>query len=75
MKEATEKVVGRLELLRVRDVCAQLRLSRGYVYRLCAEGKLPVVRLGRKGIRIPADELAAWVAARRQVGTAEEPIA
>ena len=41
-------------LLRKTDVEVALRISRSTVERLLATGELPVVRVGRRGVRIPA---------------------
>ena len=50
--------------LTVRDVAAQLCVSTATVYKLCAAGELPRVRvLG--AIRIASDNLAAFVERRR----------
>jgi len=43
--------------LRVRELAASLGLSRSTVYRLVASGQLRAVRLGRRTIVVPADEL------------------
>jgi excisionase family DNA binding protein len=51
------------ELLTVRQVAAELRLSEKTVRRLIASGELPAFRLGRKGasVRVDRDELEAWL--------------
>lgn len=48
----------RSELLDVAEAAEFLRLSKISVYRACASGRLPVVRLNDRGkIRIPASAL------------------
>jgi excisionase family DNA binding protein len=43
--------------LRVREVAATLGVSRATLYRLLADGQVRGVRLGRKTLIIPADEI------------------
>ena len=50
--------------LTVRDVAAQLCVSTATVYKLCAAGELPHVRI-LGAIRIASDNLAAFVERRR----------
>ena len=50
-------------LLRVEDVRRVLRIGRSQAYALCASGQLPVVRIGRS-VRVPAEDLHAWVRAQ-----------
>ena len=49
-----------MELLKVGEVAERLRISRALVYRLCATGQLPVVRIGF-AVRISAEALEAWL--------------
>lgn len=50
--------------LRPTEAAEVLGLSRSTVYRLIKDGVLPSVRLGRRGVRVPAALLQEWVAAR-----------
>jgi excisionase family DNA binding protein len=50
-------------LLTSAEVARRLRQDRATIYRKIRAGVLPAVRLndGRGALRIPADELAAWL--------------
>ena len=50
-------------LLRIPEVARALDVHRDTVYRRIARGDIPAVRLGdgRAALRVPADELAAWL--------------
>lgn len=50
-------------LLKVGEVADRLRCSIGLVYKLAANGQLPVIRIGN-AIRIDADDLADYLAER-----------
>ncbi len=52
-----------MEMLTVREAAQKLKLGRSTVYALIARNRLPVLRVGR-AVRIPADRLEAWIAAR-----------
>ena len=54
-------------LLRAEEVARALGLGRSKVYELMATGNLPTVRIGR-AVRVPADALRDWVAARTKDG-------
>ncbi len=54
-------------LLRAEEVAKALGLGRSKVYELMATGNLPTVRIGR-AVRVPADALRNWVAARTRDG-------
>ncbi len=62
------------ELLRVGEVAARLRCTPEVVRRKIRSGELPALRLGRgrrAPLRVPADELDAWLyGARRERGEA-----
>lgn len=47
-------------LLKVDEAAEILNISRSQMYKLINEGKVPVVRLGPKCTRIPAD-LVPWL--------------
>lgn len=49
-----------VQLLTVPEVAARLRVHRGTVYRLIAEGAFPVVRV-RSVVRVTEEALAAYV--------------
>lgn len=55
-------------MLTVREVAGKLNVSQGCVYQLIAVGRLPHVRfgVGRGVIRVPEDDLAAFVQASRR---------
>jgi len=55
-------------MLKVREVADWLRVSQAMIYILCAQGRLPHVRVGVAGrgtIRIRAEDLAAFVEANK----------
>lgn len=61
---ANEASVRHPRLLRVDEVARALDVSRGYVYRLARDGKLPAVRMGdgqRAPVRIDSDDLARFL--------------
>jgi excisionase family DNA binding protein len=51
------------ELLRIREAAERLNVSRASIYRWIDEGRVPAVQLGGRGapLRIPEDELDAWL--------------
>jgi excisionase family DNA binding protein len=57
----------RRRLLRLREVAEYLGLSLDTVHRMCRDGRLPYVRIGRR-LRVEPEELARWVARRRVPG-------
>ena len=52
-------------LLTVADVAERLRVSTRQVWRLIHDDELETIRIGARGVRVPAASLAAYVA--RQV--------
>jgi len=53
-------------MLDVDEAAKRLNVSRATIYRLVGDGRLPAFRLSEAGaLRIPADELDAWLAAHR----------
>lgn len=50
------------ELLTVAEVCAIVRLGKSVVHRMCDDGRLPCVRIGRNR-RIPRSKLQAMIGA------------
>jgi len=55
--------------LTVRDVCAELRLSRNTVYALIASGQLAAFRAGKQRYRVEPDDLRRYKEARRAART------
>lgn len=61
-------------LLRPIEVAEALQLSRSRAYQMIRQGELPVVRIGSKSVRVPAEALRAWVEERTtQVDTDNQP--
>jgi excisionase family DNA binding protein len=56
-----------VELLKPCDVCAQLKVSRAWLYRAAADGRIPSLRLGGPDgpLRFESAELEAWIARAR----------
>ena len=52
-----------LELLRVSDIAARLRLTSGRVYQLIQAGDVPAVRVGG-AIRVPSGAFQEWLRAQ-----------
>ncbi len=52
-----------VELLKPCDVCAQLKVSRAWLYRAAADGRIPSLRLGGPDgpLRFEPDEIEAWI--------------
>lgn len=62
-------------LLRVREAAEILGLGRSTLFEVIAAGELPVVRIGRRGLRIRPTDLESWIDSHRefterQAGTA-----
>jgi excisionase family DNA binding protein len=56
--ESTSETAAQLEYLTVEEVSSLLRVSAPTIYRRCADGQLPHIRIGHDGpIRIPARQL------------------
>jgi excisionase family DNA binding protein len=55
--------MSRAELLKPADVCAQLKVSRAWLYRAAADGRIPSLRLGGPDgpVRFEPREIAAWL--------------
>src|SRR3954454_19138979 len=51
------------ELLKPANVCGQLKVSRAWLYRAAADGRIPSLRLGGPDgpLRFEPLELAAWI--------------
>lgn len=53
--------VPRQLLMRLTELCAQLAVSRGTIYRWLNEGKFPrPVRIGERAVRWRAEDVEAW---------------
>ena len=57
----------------IREVCAELRLSRNTVYALIQAGQLPAFRAGKQRYRIEAADLRRYKEARRTGTGAGDP--
>ena len=50
------------ELLTVVETARRLRLNIKTVYSLISSGALPAIRVSERGLRVPAEDLAAYLA-------------
>lgn len=69
-KAAKDSAIDMAEALRlhtVRKVATAIGVSISTVRRLIRAGKLPVIRLSRRAVRVSDDDLRAFVASRRYV--------
>jgi excisionase family DNA binding protein len=55
--------VSERQLLKPAEVCAQLQVSRAWLYRAAADGRIPSLRLGGPDgpLRFESHELADWI--------------
>jgi len=51
-------------LLRIPEAAAELSIGRSRLYELIAAGELRAVKIGSRGVRVPAAELDRFVADR-----------
>ncbi len=58
-------------LLRISEVSEMIGMCRSKVYRMCASGEIPSVKIGSKSVRVPADDLQKWTDAIRKPGYRE----
>lgn len=58
------------ELLTVTEAARVLHVSRASAYSLAAAGRIPVVRIGPRTIRVPRSRLVRWIEARSTDGDA-----
>ncbi len=63
-----------MRLLRTEEVAALLGISRAWVYELVRRGEIPYVKMGKRAVRFPAEELEAWVAARKRLPKVREEV-
>jgi excisionase family DNA binding protein len=54
------------EFIRIPEMAAELKISRGRAYALVADGTIPAVKIGRS-LRVSRRELRAWLATHRYV--------
>ncbi len=64
-KNGSTALVSEKKLLRVSDVALAISVSRSQAYLMVAAGILPSIKIGARGIRIPAYLLDEWI--RREV--------
>ena len=64
----TSAATGSERPLTVREVCAELRLSRNTVYALIQAGQLPAFRAGKQRYRVEAADLRRYKETRRAGG-------
>jgi excisionase family DNA binding protein len=65
-REKLAELAGIVRLLTVSEAAQALSLSERSTRALIAEGSLPVVRVGVRGIRIHPDDLRGFIEERRQ---------
>lgn len=53
-------------LLTAPEVAEVLRATLRQAYNLMANGEIPAVRIGQTNVRVDADDLAAYIASRRE---------
>jgi excisionase family DNA binding protein len=54
------------EFIRIPEMAAELKISRGRAYALVADGTIPAVKIGRS-LRVSRRELRAWLETHRYV--------
>jgi excisionase family DNA binding protein len=54
------------QFIRIPEMAAELKISRGRAYALVADGTIPAVKIGRS-LRVSRRELRSWLATRRYV--------
>jgi excisionase family DNA binding protein len=54
------------QFIRIPEMAAELKISRGRAYALVADGTIPAVKIGRS-LRVSRSELRSWLATRRYV--------
>ena len=58
-------------LLRIPEAARLLGMGRTTVYQMIREGRLPVVRLGKRGVRIPISALTNWITEHTEPATSD----
>jgi excisionase family DNA binding protein len=54
------------QFIRIPEMAAELKISRGRAYALVADGTIPAVKIGRS-LRVSRRELRAWLETHRYV--------
>lgn len=54
------------EFIRIPEMAAELKISRGRAYALIADGTIPAVKIGRS-LRVSRRELRAWLETHRYI--------
>jgi len=54
------------EFIRIPEMAAELKISRGRAYALVADGTIPAVKIGRS-LRVSRRELRAWLETHRHL--------
>jgi excisionase family DNA binding protein len=54
------------QFIRIPEMAAELKISRGRAYALVADGTIPAVKIGRS-LRVSRRELRSWLETRRHV--------
>lgn len=68
-----QKQPGPVQLLRLREVKAQVGLSRSSIYALMAQGKFPrPVKISTRAVGWPEHEITAWIKCKLEARYAEE---
>jgi excisionase family DNA binding protein len=67
MKQADESL-----LISVPDAARALGIAPGLAYAMAREGQLPIVRLGKRAVRVPRDRLREWIGERTREGAATD---
>jgi len=57
----TSSLAGGPSLLTVNEACRLVAVGRTTLYRLISNGKIRTVRIGPRGVRVPASELEHFV--------------
>jgi excisionase family DNA binding protein len=52
------------QLLKIPQAASELSISRSQLYELIGEGALRSVKIGSRGVRIPASEIQRYIAER-----------
>jgi len=50
-----------LTLLTIKKACEELQIGRTRLYGLCRAGTIRTVKIGRRGVRIPASEIERFI--------------
>ena len=53
-------------VLTVEEAAKRLKISRGKAYAMTQSGEIPVIHIGKRSVRVPADALDAWIKERTE---------